>query len=172
MTCTALLLAASLAWGAPPASADTPTVTFAAGARIGPSRRERTLAMRRALKVDEATREAKRYESQRRRLNRAAEAFWKLGRPSNAVTRVNVDFRTGDVLVEWQDGSKVLRRFDRNAAKKDAKRVKARRMREESKWRYDYDHGVWTNAAGWYCAIGGQRPDSLLGDGCGATKED
>lgn len=53
MSCTALLLAASLAWGAPPSVfADTSTVTVATGARIGLSRRERTLTMRRALKVD------------------------------------------------------------------------------------------------------------------------
>lgn len=134
MTCTALLLAASLAWGAPPSVfADTSTVTVATGARIGLSRRERTQAMRRALKVDEATREARRYEAQRRRLNRAAEAFWNLGRPSNAVTRVNIDFRTGDVLVEWQDGSKVLRRFDRRQTAREAKRSNERRKRKGSK---------------------------------------
>ena len=130
MTCTALLLAASLAWGAPPpVCADTSTVTFAVGKRIDPSRRlstrrERTLAMRRALKVDEATREARRYEAQRRRLNRAAEEFWKLGRPSNAVIRASVDFTSGDILVEWQDGSKVLRRFDRNAVRREPVRKK------------------------------------------------
>lgn len=122
MSCTALLLAASLAWGAPPSVfADTSTVTVATGARIGLSRRERTRAMRRALKVDEATREARRYEAQRRRLNRAAEAFWTLGRPSNAVTHVSVDFRTGDILVKWKDGSKVLRRFDRRQAERKDK---------------------------------------------------
>lgn len=131
MSCTALLLAASLAWGAPPSVfADTSTVTVASTAMFGPrddlsrkppTRRERTLAMRRALKVDEATRKARRYEAQRRRLNRAAEAFWELGRPSNAVTRVSVDFKTGDILVEWKDGSKVLRRFDRRQAERKDK---------------------------------------------------
>ncbi len=130
MTCTALLLAASLAWGAPPASADTSAVAVSDTSMFGPrdglsrkppTRHERTLAMRRALKVDEATRDARRYEAQRRRLNSAAEAFWKLGRPSNAVTRVSVDFRTGDVLVEWQDGSRVLRRFDRRQAERKDK---------------------------------------------------
>lgn len=131
MTCTALLLAASLAWGAPPASADTSAVAVASTAMFGPrddlsrkppTRRERTRAMRRALKVDAAAREARRYEAQRRRLNRAAEAFWELGRPSNAVTRVSIDFKTDDVLVEWEDGSKVLRRFDRSAARREAER--------------------------------------------------
>ncbi len=130
MTCTALFLAASLAWGAPPAIADTSAVSVASTAMFGPrddlsrkppTRRERTLAMRRALKVDEATRKARRYEAQRRRLNRAAEAFWELGRPSNAVTRVSVDFKTGDILVEWKDGSKVLRRFDRRQAERKDK---------------------------------------------------
>lgn len=134
MSCTALLLAASLAWGAPPSVfADTSTVTVATGARIGLSRRERTLAMRRVLKVDEATREARRYEAQRRKLNRAAEAFWGLGQPSNAVIRASVDFRTGDILVEWKDGSKVLRRFDRSQTTREAKRANARRKREGSK---------------------------------------
>ena len=35
----------------------------------------------------------------------------------------------------------------------------------------DYDIGAWTNAAGWYCAVGGQRPDKPP---CGGdrTKED
>ena len=36
---------------------------------------------------------------------------------------------------------------------------------------FDYDIGAWTNAAGWYCAVGGQRPDKPP---CGGdrTKED
>ncbi len=142
MTCTALLLAASLAWGAPPAIADTAAAAASGTSMFGPrddlsrkppTRRERTRTMRSALKVDEATREARRYEARRRRLNRAAEAFWTLGQPSNAVTRVDIDFRTGDVLVEWQDGSKVLRRFDRRQTAREAKRANARRKREGSK---------------------------------------
>ena len=36
---------------------------------------------------------------------------------------------------------------------------------------FDYDIGAWTNAAGWYCAVGGQRPDKPP---CGGdrTRED
>ena len=35
----------------------------------------------------------------------------------------------------------------------------------------DYDIGAWTNSTGWYCAVGGQRPDKPP---CGGdrTKED
>lgn len=37
---------------------------------------------------------------------------------------------------------------------------------------YDYDNNVWTNAAGWYCAIGGQCPDSSPDEGDTGKKED
>lgn len=37
---------------------------------------------------------------------------------------------------------------------------------------YDYEYNVWTNASGWYCAIGGQCPDSSPDEGDTGKKED
>lgn len=38
---------------------------------------------------------------------------------------------------------------------------------------FDHENGVWTNAAGWYCAVGGQSPDNIIcGKGRNHAKED
>ena len=74
-------------------------------------RRERTKEMRKALRIDEAKREAFRYEARKRRLNRAAADILKVSKPSNAVVRVSVDYTSGDILVEYADGYKMVQRY-------------------------------------------------------------
>lgn len=74
-------------------------------------RRERTKEMRKALRIDEAKREAFRYEARKRRLNRAAADILKVSEPSNAVVRVSVDYTSGDILVEYADGYKMVQRY-------------------------------------------------------------
>lgn len=74
-------------------------------------RRARTREMLTALKVDEARREAFRYEARKRRLNRAAAYILKVSEPSNAVVRVSVDYKSGDIRVEFADGYKIIQRY-------------------------------------------------------------
>lgn len=74
-------------------------------------RRERTKEMRKALRIDEAKREAFRYEARKRLLNRAAAYILKVSEPSNAVVRVSVDYTSGDILVEYADGYRIVQRY-------------------------------------------------------------
>lgn len=84
-------------------------------------RRERTKEMRKALRIDEAKREAFRYEARKRRLNRAAADILKVSEPSNAVVRVSVDYTSGDILVEYADGYKMVQRYTPPKKKASAK---------------------------------------------------
>ena len=77
-----------------------------------------------ALKWDEDRREAFRYEARKRRLNRAAADILKVSEPSNAVVRVSVDYRSGDILVTYADGYKLIQRFTPKS--KDAPALKVR----------------------------------------------
>ena len=90
-------------------------------------RRERTKEMRKALRIDEAKREAFRYEARKRRLNRAAADILKVSEPSNAVVRVSVDYTSGDILVEYADGYKMVQRY--TPPKKEASAKSAVRHR-------------------------------------------
>lgn len=90
-------------------------------------RSERTKEMRKALRIDEAKREAFRYEARKRRLNRAAADILKVSEPSNAVVRVSVDYTSGDILVEYADGYKIVQRY--TPPKKDASAKSAVRHR-------------------------------------------
>ena len=74
-------------------------------------RRERTKEMLNALRIDEAKREALRYEARKRRLNWAAAYILKVSEPSNAVVRVSVDYTSGDIRVEYADGYKIVQRY-------------------------------------------------------------
>lgn len=74
-------------------------------------RRERTKEMLNALRIDEAKREAFRYEARKRRLNWAAAYILKVSEPSNAVVRVSVDYKSGDIRVEYADGYKIVQRY-------------------------------------------------------------
>lgn len=74
-------------------------------------RKAQTQRMHDALKWDEARREAFRYEARKRRLNRAAADILKVSEPSNAVVRVSVDYKSGDIRVEFADGYKIIQRY-------------------------------------------------------------
>ena len=74
-------------------------------------RSRRSREMYAALHVDEARREAFRYEVRKRRLNRAAADILKVSEPSNAVVRVSVDYKSGDIRVEFADGYKIIQRY-------------------------------------------------------------
>ena len=90
-------------------------------------RRERTKEMRKALRINEAKREAFRYEARKRRLNRAAADILKVSEPSNAVVRVSVDYTSGDIRVEYADGYKIIQRY--TPPKKEASAKSAVRHR-------------------------------------------
>lgn len=87
-------------------------------------RKAQTQRMHDALKWDEGRREAFRYEARKRRLNRAAADILKVSEPSNAVVRVSVDYRSGDILVTYADGYKLIQRF--TPKPKDAPALKVR----------------------------------------------
>lgn len=86
------------------------------------SRRVRTREMLTALKVDEAKREAFRYEHRKRTLNRAAATFQGISTPSNKVVSVTVDYRSGDICVEYEDGYKIIQRYTPPEASKPPKK--------------------------------------------------
>lgn len=74
-------------------------------------RRERTREMMTALKVDEAKREAFRYERRKRILNRAAADCQRISSQSNAVVAVAIDYKSGDIRVEFADGHRIIQRY-------------------------------------------------------------
>lgn len=82
------------------------------------SRREAAMArarkireMRDALHLDEAAWEARRYEARKARCNDIADTVRKsLTYPTNAVS-FSVDFRTGDIRVEFADGGAYVQRY-------------------------------------------------------------
>lgn len=71
----------------------------------------RSREMMAALRVDEARREAFMYERRKRTLNRAAAEFQRVSGPSNAVVSVTVDYRTGDIRLEYADGYRFVQRY-------------------------------------------------------------
>lgn len=92
-------------------------------------RAQRTREMRSALKCDEAKREAFRYEVRRRILNGAASEFQRVSEPSNAVVFVSVDYRSGDILVEYADGRRVIQRHEPKPKDAPARNVRPRKAR-------------------------------------------
>ncbi len=121
-----LAVAATLATNTAPISA-----TIVSPAEL---RRARTREMLVALKVDEAKREAFRYEQRKRTLNHAAAEFQRISTPSNKVVSVTVDYRSGDICVEYADGYRVVQLYtpppppkpqDKNVSKPRGKKGKA-----------------------------------------------
>ena len=87
-------------------------------------RSRRSREMYAALHVDRAKREAFLYERRKRILNNAAAEFLRASGPSNAVVSVSVDYRSGDILVEYADGHRLIQRF--TPKQKDAPSRKVR----------------------------------------------
>ena len=101
-------------------------------------RRERTREMMTALKVDEAKREAFLYEMRKRKLNRAAAEFQRISTPSNIVTSVAVDYKSGDIRVEFADGYRIIQRYTppsppsrTNVIRRVSKPIKPRRKEKK-----------------------------------------
>ena len=95
-------------------------------------RRARTREMLTALKVDEAKREAYEYNRRKGILNRAAAVFQRISTPSNKVVAVTVDYRNGDIRVEYADGHKIIQRYTPPEAAQP-KNAKKRSRHEEKK---------------------------------------
>lgn len=91
-------------------------------------RSRRSREMHAALHVDEAKREAFMYERRKRTLNRAAATFQSISTTSNEVVAVTVDYRSGDIRVEFADGYKIIQRYTPPEASKPPKK-----QRRESK---------------------------------------
>ena len=103
-------------------------------------RSRRSREMYAALHVDEAKREAFMYERRRRILNGAASEFQRVSDPSNAVVFVSVDYRSGDILVEYADGHRLIQRFTPNPEEAPARKVRPKATSRK----YDPNvDGVW-----------------------------
>ena len=95
-------------------------------------RRERTREMMTALKVDEAKREAFRYERRKRILNRAAADCQRISSQSNAVVAVAIDYKSGDIRVEFADGHRIIQQYTpppppgTNVVRRVSKSIKSR----------------------------------------------
>ena len=100
-------------------------------------RRERTREMMTALKVDEAKREAFRYERRKRILNRAAADCQRISSQSNAVVAVAIDYKSGDIRVEFADGYRIIQRYTpppppgTNVVRRVSKPIKPRRKEKK-----------------------------------------
>lgn len=85
-----------------------------------------------ALKVDEAKREAFRYERRKRILNRAAADCQRISSQSNAVVAVAIDYKSGDIRVEFADGHRIIQRYTpppppgTNVVRRVSKSIKSR----------------------------------------------
>ena len=74
-------------------------------------RLQRSREMRKALHLDEASWEARRYEIRKRRCNQIGDEVRKfLNYPTNAVS-FSIDFRTGDIRVEFEGGGAYVQRY-------------------------------------------------------------
>ena len=90
-------------------------VAFAVCAPVGReaamARASKIREMKNALHLDEAAWEARRYEARKARCNGIADTVRKsLTYPTNAVS-FSVDFRTGDIRVEFVDGGAYVQRY-------------------------------------------------------------
>lgn len=92
-------------------------------------RKAQTQRMYAVLHVDEAKREAFLYERRKRILNNAAAEFLRASGPSNAVVSVSVDYRSGDILVEYADGYRLIQRFTPKPKEAPARKVRPRKVR-------------------------------------------
>ena len=105
-----LAVLAALSWNQPPVEL------------VLSPREQRTLEMRRALHVDEAEREARRYELRKRKLNEAADMIASISEPSNAVSMVRVDLRNNVIVLVYENGRTAMQTY---TPSKKAKRKKA-----------------------------------------------
>lgn len=103
-------------------------------------RSRRSREMYAALHVDEAKREAFLYEMRKRILNNAAAEFMRASGPSNAVVSVSVDYRSGDILVEYADGYRLIQRFTPKPKEVPARKVRPKPTRRKPGLKVD---GVW-----------------------------
>ena len=90
-------------------------VAFAVSAPVGreaaKARARKIREMKTALHLDEAAWEARRYEARKARCNAVADMVRKsLTYPTNAVS-FSVDFRTGDIRVEFAGGGAYVQRY-------------------------------------------------------------
>lgn len=103
-------------------------------------RKAQTQRMHDALKWDEARREAFRYEWRKRILNKAASDLQRIAGPSNAVVSVSVDYKSGDILVEYADGHRLIQRFTPKPEGAPARKVRPKATSRK----YDPNvDGVW-----------------------------
>lgn len=98
-----IIMLVGLACGALVADAINVTLDLTPPPSAWELRRKRTEEMRKALRIDEAKREALRYERRKRILNKAAEDLRQLSNASNKIVKVEFDFAAGDVKVVYAD---------------------------------------------------------------------
>lgn len=98
-----IIMVVGLACGALVADAINVTLDLTPPQSAWELRRKRTEEMRKALRIDEAKREALRYERRKRILNKAAEDLQRLFNASNKIVKVEFDFAAGDVKVVYAD---------------------------------------------------------------------
>lgn len=98
-----IIMLVGLACGALVADAINVTLDLTPPQSAWELRRKRTEEMRKALRIDEAKREALRYERRKRILNKAAEDLRQLSNASNKIVKVEFDFAAGDVKVVYAD---------------------------------------------------------------------
>ena len=98
-----IIMLVGLACGALVADAINVTLDLTPSKSAWELRREWTEEMRKALRIDEAKREALRYERRKRILNKAAEDLQRLSNTSNKIVKVEFDFAAGDVKVVYAD---------------------------------------------------------------------
>lgn len=115
-----VVLAAALSW-------DQPSVELV----LSP-REQRTREMRRALHVDEAEREARRYELRKRKLNEAADMIASISEPSNAVSMVRVDLRNNVIVLVYENGRTAMQTYTPSQkANRKEKRQPPRKKEED-----------------------------------------
>ena len=98
-----IIIIVGLACGALVADAINVTLDLTPPQSAWELRRKRTEEMRKALRIDEAKREALRYERRKRILNKATEDLKRLFNASNKIVKVEFDFAAGDVKVVYAD---------------------------------------------------------------------
>ena len=98
-----IIMLVGLACGALVADAINVTLDLTPPQSAWELRRKRTEEMRKALRIDEAKREALRYERRKRILNKAAEDLRQLSNASNKIVKVEFDFAAGDAKVVYAD---------------------------------------------------------------------
>ncbi len=114
-----VVLAATLSW-------DQPSVELV----LSP-REQRTREMRRALHVDEAEREARRYELRKRKLNEAADMIAAISEPSNAVSMVRVDLKNGVIITVYENGRTAMQTYTPSQKAKRKEKRQPRKKEED-----------------------------------------